>query len=206
MLNFEILSVGPLGCNCVLLWNADSKTGVAVDTGDEAENISERVDSLGINIQAILLTHAHFDHVGGALELQNHWNCPVLLHPDDIPLLERLNEQTAHFRAAPVQKPSVTQINDELPLGIKTAHTPGHSPGSSIFLFDSPRGKAVLSGDTLFFAGVGRSDLMGGSWEALENSIRSQLYTLHPDTIVIPGHGPNTTVGSERLRNPCVRG
>ncbi|MDR1841143.1 MAG: MBL fold metallo-hydrolase [Holophagales bacterium] len=206
MLNFEILTVGPLGCNCVLLWDAEFKAGVAVDTGDEAGRISERVDSLGVNIQAILLTHAHFDHVGGALELQNHWKCPVLLHPDDIPLLERINEQTAHFRSAAVQKPNVTPINDELPLEIKTAHTPGHSPGSSIFLFDSVRGKAVLSGDTLFSAGVGRSDLMGGSWEALENSIRAQLYTLDPGTLVIPGHGPNTTIGIERGRNPYVRG
>jgi len=126
MLNFEVIAVGPLGCNCVLLWDAESKIGVAVDTGDETERIAERANHLNLGIKAILLTHAHFDHVGSAAPLQNLWGCPVFLHTDDIPLLERINEQTAIYGLSPIQKPDVTPMtsefseSSELPLGIKT--------------------------------------------------------------------------------------
>ena len=209
MLNFEILAVGELGCNCVLLWDTQSKVGVAVDPGDEAERISERVDKLGISIQAILLTHAHFDHVGAAAALQNRWDCPVLIHSEDISLLERLDAQTAAYGIQPIQKTNITplsDLSDDLPLEIKAIHTPGHSPGSSSFLAESDKGRVALTGDALFFKGVGRTDLWGGSWEILENSIRTHLYTLDSDTFVIPGHGPTTTIGAERKGNPYVRG
>ena len=209
MLEVEILAVGPLACNCVLLWNAQSKAGVVVDPGDEAERISERVDKLGISIQAILLTHAHFDHVGAAAALQNRWGCQVLIHAEDISLLELLDTQTATYGIQPIQKPNITpmsDLNDDLPLGLKALHTPGHSLGSLTFLADSSKGKVALTGDVLFSKGVGRTDLWGGSWETLENSIRTHLYTLDTDTLVIPGHGPTTTIGAERKRNPYVRG
>ena len=208
MLEIEILAVGPLACNCALLWDAQSKAGAVVDPGDEAERISERIEKLGISVQAILLTHAHFDHVGAAAALQNRWGCPVFIHPEDISLLELLDTQTATYGIQPVQKPNITPIDlgGDLPLGLKALHTPGHSPGSLTFLADSGKGKAALTGDVLFSKGVGRTDLWGGSWETLENSIRTHLYTLDPDTFVIPGHGPTTTIGSERKGNPYVRG
>jgi len=206
MLDFEIITVGRLGCNCVILWDLESKAGAVVDPGDEAEKISKLVEQLGVVVKAILLTHAHFDHVGGAAELQTLWGCPLYLHKDDIPLLEQLDEQTDHFRYPRVPKPDVTPLGGELPLNLKTLHTPGHSPGSSAFLLDSVKGSVAIVGDTLFCRGVGRTDLFGGSWDALENSIRTKLYTLDADTLVIPGHGPNTTIGSERSNNSFVRG
>jgi len=205
MLDFETLTVGRLECNCVILWERESKAGVVVDPGGEAELISGYVERLGINVKAILLTHAHFDHVGGAADLQTLWGCPLYLHPEDIPLLEQMDEQTEHFRFPSIKAPSVTPLNDKLPLDLKTIHTPGHSRGSSAFLFESTKGPVVIVGDTLFCKGVGRTDLFGGSWDALENSIRTKLYTLSSDTIVLPGHGPNTTIGSERSKNPFVR-
>ena len=206
MLDFQILPVGPLACNCVLLWDAKAKTGVVVDPGDEAEKISKRVNKLGVDIQAILLTHAHFDHLGAAAELQWQWGCPVLLHPWDDPLLEHIGDQTASFGLPPIQKPNTEPLNGELPLGITMTHTPGHSPGSSSFLADSVNGKLVLCGDTLFYQGVGRTDFWGGSWETLADSIRTKLYTLAPDTIVLSGHGPKTTIGAERKTNPYIQG
>jgi glyoxylase-like metal-dependent hydrolase (beta-lactamase superfamily II) len=206
MLNYESLTVGPLGVNCILLWDPANNTGVVVDPGDEADAIAARAAKLGLTIQAVLLTHAHFDHVGAAAALQELWACPVMLHPGDFPMLDRLNDQTANFGLPPINKPKVSPLAPELPIGIASAHTPGHSPGSSIFLAESSEGKFVLSGDTLFCGGVGRTDLWGGSWETLENSIRSQLYSLDPETIVLPGHGPNTSIGAERKRNPYVRG
>jgi glyoxylase-like metal-dependent hydrolase (beta-lactamase superfamily II) len=181
---------------------------------------------LGVDVKAVLLTHAHFDHLGAAAELQALWGCPLYLHPDDMPLFDQLDEQTEHFRFPRIQKPKVTPLaadaapqaaalasqagqallEGELPLKLKAVHTPGHSPGSMAFLAESAKGGVAIVGDTLFCKGVGRTDLFGGSWDALENSVRTQLYTLAPDTLVIPGHGPNTTIGSERSKNPFVRG
>jgi len=206
MFDFEIIPVGLLGCNCILLWDTQSKEGALVDPGAEAERISEHIKELNINIKAILLTHAHFDHVGDAAALQNLWTCPVFLHTDDFPLLELLNEQTESYGIPPIQKPDATPLRDDLPLGIKAVSTPGHSAGSSTFLFESTKGKTALVGDTLFSKGVGRTDLWGGSRKTLENSIKTKLYTLDDDTLVIPGHGPSTTIGSERRGNPFVRG
>jgi glyoxylase-like metal-dependent hydrolase (beta-lactamase superfamily II) len=206
MLDFEILAVGPLACNCTLLWCPQSKMGAVVDPGDESGRILERINKLGISVQAILLTHAHFDHLGGAAHLQSQWDCPVFMHAEDLPMMERLDEQTGHFRFPSIQKPAITPLGDDLPLNIKSLHTPGHSLGSSSFLTDSAKGPIAIVGDTLFAQGVGRTDLWGGSWESLGNSIRTQLYTLPPDTFVIPGHGPNTTIAAERSKNPYVRG
>ena len=206
MLDFHILTVGPLACNCIILWESAAKTGVVVDPGDEAGTISKRVKKLNLDIKAILLTHAHFDHVGAAAELQQQWGCPVLLHPGDDPLLEHIGSQTASFGLPPIQKPKVEQLNGDLPLGITMVHTPGHSPGSSSFLANSTKGRLVLSGDTLFCQGVGRTDFWGGDWENLADSVRAKLYTLDPDTIVLPGHGPQTTIDTERKGNPFIRG
>jgi glyoxylase-like metal-dependent hydrolase (beta-lactamase superfamily II) len=206
MFDHEILTVGRLGCNCVILWELGSKAGAVVDPGDEAENISGRVERLGVDVKAILLTHAHFDHVGAAAELQALWGCPLYLHREDIPLLGQMDEQTEHFRFPPVQKPKATPLDGEPPLKLKVLHTPGHTRGSLAFLMESAKGGVAIVGDTLFRGGVGRTDLFGGSREVLEDSIRTKLYTLDPGTLVIPGHGANTTIGSECLRNPFVRG
>ncbi|MCL1908954.1 MAG: MBL fold metallo-hydrolase [Holophagaceae bacterium] len=206
MLDYEILCVGSLGCNCVILWNSESVKGLVVDPGDEAERISGQVAKRDIDILAILLTHAHFDHLGAAASLQAQWKCPVFLHPEDIPMLDQLEHQTAKFRMPSIAKPVITMLEDDVPLGIKVIHTPGHSPGSSTFLAESSGGKIALTGDTIFAKGVGRTDLWGGSWELLENSIKTKLYALDPNTLIIPGHGANSTIASERNGNPYVKG
>jgi len=206
MLDFEILGVGQLGCNCVILWNTSDKVATLVDPGDEVERISKAVDRLDISVKTILLTHAHFDHVGAAAALQELWNCPVLLHPLDMPLLEQIDEQTSYFRFPPIKKPNASPFSDELPLSLGLMHTPGHSPGSCSFLAETTKGMTLLSGDTLFAGGVGRTDLLGGDFHSLENSIRTKFYTLPHETIVIPGHGPKTTIAAERRGNPHVRG
>jgi glyoxylase-like metal-dependent hydrolase (beta-lactamase superfamily II) len=131
------------------------------------------------------------------------------MHDGDIAMIDHLDEQTATYGASHIEKPEITPfvalMPRPLPLGIKVIHTPGHSPGSSTFLAETLKGKVALTGDTLFAQGVGRTDLWGGDWETLENSIRTKLYTLDPETLVIPGHGPNTTIATERGRNPYVK-
>ena len=206
MLKLESFPVGPLSCNCSLLWDADKGTGVVVDPGGEGKRIAARVAELGFRVELLLHTHAHFDHVGATKELQDLWQCPALLHEGDAYLIEHLELQTGLFGMAPVPRPETEPAaHGDRHHGLHTLHTPGHTPGSCCFHGDFERGRVVLAGDTLFQRGVGRTDLWGGSWAQLEDSIRRHLFVLDPGTLVIPGHGPSTTIGEEQEENPFVR-
>ncbi len=207
MLNLESFPVGPLGCNCSLLWDPSTGLGLVVDPGGDGAKIRKRVETLGFKVTALLHTHAHFDHVGATRELQDLWQCPAHLHGDDTFLIEALSQQTARFGMPPIPQPSMADLNaGDRHLDLTTLHTPGHTPGSCCFHGDFAKGKVVLAGDTLFQGGVGRTDLWGGNFESLEASIRRELYTLDGATLVIPGHGPATTIGEEIRTNPYVRG
>ncbi len=206
MLRLESFAVGPLACNCSLLWDPEKATGVVVDPGGEGKRIARRVEELGFTVQALLHTHAHFDHVGASRELQELWQCPAYLHQGDDPLLENLDMQTGLFGMPSIPKPETEHApHGDRRHGLGILHTPGHTPGSCCFHGAFEEGSLVLSGDTLFQGGVGRTDLWGGSWAQLEDSIRRHLYTLAPGTLVIPGHGPSTTIGEEAVDNPFVR-
>ena len=206
MLKLESFAVGPLGCNCTLLWDPLKATGIVVDPGGEGERIRRRVEGLGFKVTALLHTHAHFDHVGATRELQDLWQCPAYLHEADDPLLANLDRQTSLFGMDPIPAPETSPlVQGALHHGLKTLHTPGHTPGSCCFHGAFERGGVVLAGDTLFQGGVGRTDLWGGSFEELEASIQRELYPLDDATLVIPGHGPATTIGQEALNNPYVQ-
>lgn len=206
MLRFETFAVGPISANCVLVWDPEQGTGVVVDPGDEAGRIRKRVEVLGFKVTALLQTHAHFDHLGATKELQDLWHCPVYLHPSDNYLVENLDMQTGLFGMRPVPAPSTTELHPgAVHHGLRTLHTPGHTPGSCCFLGDFEQGQVVLSGDTLFQGGVGRTDLLGGHWDQLEASIQRELYTLDDRTLVIPGHGAMTSIGEEAEKNSFVK-
>jgi len=206
VLKLESFPVGPLGCNCTLLWDPATAQGVVVDPGGEGARIAQRVRTLGFKVAALLHTHAHFDHVGATRELQELWQCPALLHPADLFLLDALDMQTGIFGMDPIPRPDTAPLDPgEAPGGLTTLHTPGHTPGSCCFRGEFERGGVVLAGDTLFQGGVGRTDLWGGSWDHLEQSIQRELYALPDATLVIPGHGPSTTIGEEAAGNPYVR-
>lgn len=206
MLRLETFPVGPLGCNCSLLWDPDAGTGVVVDPGGDGAKIRARVERLGIRVLALLHTHAHFDHVGATRELQDHWQCPAFLHDSDAYLVEHLDMQTGLFGMSQVPRPeTVAHAHGDRREGLAVLHTPGHTPGSCCFHGEFDRGRVVLAGDTLFAGGIGRTDLWGGSFEQLQESIQRHLYTLDPGTLVIPGHGPATTIGEEAEENPFVR-
>ena len=206
MLKLESFPVGPLGCNCTLLWDADTGTGLVVDPGGDGGKIRARVEKAGFRVEALLHTHAHFDHVGATKELQDLWQCPAYLHLGDDYLIQNLDMQTGGFGFEPIPKPEMWELHAEDTFaGLATLHTPGHTPGSCCFHGNFEKGKVVLAGDTLFCGGVGRTDLWGGDFEQLDQSIRSQLYVLDEGALVIPGHGPTTTIGAEAGSNPFVR-
>jgi len=201
--------VPPLGCNCSIIGDPITKRAIVVDPGGAHERILKDVQDLGLTVVSILHTHAHFDHFLASGEMKKATNATLCLHPDDRKLWEMLEIQCRMFGVpyAPVPLPDYW-LHDEEKLivgGIEgvALHTPGHTPGSMCFHF--PGERLVLGGDTLFQGSIGRTDLWGGDFEAIERSIRERLYTLDEATRVITGHGPETQIGIERESNQFVR-
>jgi glyoxylase-like metal-dependent hydrolase (beta-lactamase superfamily II) len=209
----ESFSVGRLGCNCSIVADPDTKQAIVVDPGDQAPDILARLAQLGVEAVKLVHTHAHFDHVLGTRAVAEQTGAEVLLHAGDRWLYENVDVQARAFGVpwprtmmAPITRELVD--GDVLPFGHREArvlHTPGHTPGSLCFFVERTGETPVLfSGDTLFRRSVGRTDLWGGSSEQLLASIRDQLFALPDDTVVVPGHGPPTTIGAERETNPFV--
>ena len=201
--------VPPLGCNCSIIGDPITKRAIVVDPGGAHERILKDVQDLGMTVVSILHTHAHFDHFLASGEMKKATNATLCLHPDDRKLWEMLEIQCRMFGVphAPVPLPDYW-LHDEEKLivgGIAgiALHTPGHTPGSMSFHF--PAEKLLLAGDTLFRGSIGRTDLWGGDFEAIERSIRERLYRLDETTRVITGHGPETLIGIERESNAFIR-
>jgi hydroxyacylglutathione hydrolase len=209
----ESFPVGLLGCNCSIVADPDSKQAIVVDPGDQAPDILARLERLGVQAVKLVHTHAHFDHVLGTGAVAKQTGAEVLLHAADRWLYDNVELQARMFGIpwTPTVMPPLTRElsnGDTLAFGQREAHvlhTPGHTPGSLCFFVERTGETPVLfSGDTLFRRSVGRTDLWGGSSEQLLASIRDQLLALPDDTIVVPGHGPPTTIGDERESNPYV--
>ncbi len=200
--------VPPLSCNCSIVWDAETKQAVIVDPGGNPERILEDIQALGLTVCAILHTHAHFDHFLASGHIKEATGAPLCLHPDDKELWGMLEVQCRMFGVSYIPVPSPDQwIQDEEemrigPYSATVLHTPGHTPGSACFYFQSQ--DVVFSGDTLFRGGIGRTDLWGGDGQAITQSIRERLYSLEEDTLVIPGHGGESSIGWEREHNRFV--
>ena len=203
----ESFPVGPLQCNCTVLGNTETGRGYVFDPGGNPERIMEVVASFGLKIEALVHTHAHLDHILAAAEIQNLTGASVCLHPDDRWLWDSLESQCQLFGIPYKPAPQPDHwLDDEEPLHCGDGlciHTPGHTPGSMSFYFADEG--LLLAGDTLFLGSVGRTDLPGGNTSQLKESIRRRLYTLDENTLVIPGHGPETTIGAEMRQNAFVR-
>ena len=199
--------VGPLEVNCYILGCDDSKEAAIIDPGNNADEIIRTVEKEGLIPKFIINTHAHFDHVGGVKAIQDHFKIDFFLHNEDSFLVENASEQATAFGLEPISKPKVNKYvnnGEKITLGNKSItviHTPGHSPGCVCYYLDNN----VFVGDTLFAGSIGRTDLPGGSYETLINSIKEKLFPLGDSTIVYPGHGPSTTIESEKEHNPFLK-
>jgi glyoxylase-like metal-dependent hydrolase (beta-lactamase superfamily II) len=205
------IPVGPLQCNCSILADEQTREAIVIDPGDEADRILSSLRALDARAVALLHTHAHFDHVGATAAVASSTGAAIRLHPGDAPLYQALPEQAALFGfAADPPRPLDAPLSDGETISfgghaLRAIHTPGHTPGSTCFLLegDAP---VLFAGDTLFRRSIGRTDLWGGDTLQILASIRAKLFTLPPETPVICGHGPATTIGEEKKQNPFVRG
>jgi hydroxyacylglutathione hydrolase len=200
------LVVGPLASNCYIVGSEATKEGMIIDPADEAEKILQCVKELGLKINFIVLTHGHPDHVGALKEIKEATGAEVVIHTDDAESLQQpfLGSLFGLSYPAPPPADRLLKEGDSIDIGdlhFSVRHTPGHTPGGICLL-----GHGVLfSGDTLFNYGIGRYDLPGGNYSQLMDSLQAKLMALPDDTIVYPGHGPDTTIGTERRENPFLQ-
>jgi glyoxylase-like metal-dependent hydrolase (beta-lactamase superfamily II) len=205
----QVLPVGLLQCNCSIFGDPASGEAIVIDPGDEIARIVQTLERHALMVKAIVITHAHIDHIGGAARLKALTGAPVFMNRQDTGLYERLDVQAAWLG---IETPQRTEIDAELREGDRLTlpgadfhvlHTPGHTQGSICLWI--PAGNKLVAGDTLFRDSIGRTDLPGGDSRQILRSIHSRLLTL-PDTAeVVPGHGPMTTIGREKERNPFLR-
>ncbi len=211
----EVVPVGPFQCNCIILGDPETKEAIVIDPGDEVQAIMDRVRQHGLKVKSIVHTHTHIDHIGGTTALQKETNARVLLHKEDLFLYEKMAEQGA-FLGVPPEKTMTPVPPDEFlvdaqeitagALKGEVLHSPGHTPGSCAFFFPALREAGLLMpGDTLFAGSIGRTDLWKGDYNQEIASIKKKFLTLPDEVIVIPGHGPETSIGRERQLNPFLQ-
>lgn len=205
-MNYETVIVGALETNCYLVYCLETLECVIIDPGAEANKISQLIIRERLEPIAVLNTHGHVDHVGANIDIKEKFKVPLYIHSADGPMLGKVQQSELGFIFGAKDSPPADNFlkeGDKVNIGksfLQVVHTPGHSSGSVSFIGDG----FILSGDTLFFGGVGRTDFPGGSWEELENSIRNKILTLPDETIILPGHGPSTTVAQEKSSNPFI--
>jgi len=205
----EILPVGPLECNCSIIGDETSHEAMVIDPGDDIADILALIQKHNLQVRQIVITHAHIDHVGGAMKLRAATGAPILLNQNDYALLKMLDLQAAWIG---MRSPGNVEIDhsigesDKIHAGSLVAHvlhTPGHTEGSICLYF--PAQQKLIAGDTLFAGSIGRTDLPGGSFEKIISSLHEKLLALPDDTVVVAGHGPLTTIGEERESNPFLQ-
>lgn len=212
--------VGLLQCNCCIIGDPKSHEAIVIDPGDEIERILDLIGRYKLQVKAIISTHAHIDHVGGLAKLYQYTAAPVMMHSDDLPLYHGMEVQAAFLGMRPPELVEVHQLlkeGDVLQWGgfnANVIHTPGHTPGSvSLYLPGESDGDGqtnlsqpqLFAGDTLFAGSIGRTDLWGGSYDEIIQSLKEKILQLPDTTVVHPGHGHSTTIGHERETNPFLK-
>jgi hydroxyacylglutathione hydrolase len=204
----EILAVGPLQCNCSIIGDETTREAIVIDPGDDIEDVLAIIRKHNLTVKQIVITHAHIDHVGGAMKLRAATGAPILLNQNDYALLKILDLQAAWVQ---MRAPGEVTVDHTIGAGDtvragslegSVLHTPGHTEGSICLYF--PAEKKLIAGDTLFAGSIGRTDLPGGSMQKILRSLHSTVLALPDDTVVVPGHGTLTTIGEERETNPFL--
>jgi glyoxylase-like metal-dependent hydrolase (beta-lactamase superfamily II) len=205
----KIFPVGPLQCNCSVIGDEQTHEAMVIDPGDKVEDILDILHREKLVLKQIVITHAHIDHVGGAMKLKAATGAPILMNQNDHALLQMLDMQAAWVGMKP---PGEVQVDESVSQGhvlkigeisSSVIHTPGHTEGSICIYF--PEQQKLIAGDTLFAGSIGRTDLPGGSMDKIMRSLHTQVLALPDDTQVVPGHGPVTTIGEERETNPFLQ-
>jgi hydroxyacylglutathione hydrolase len=205
----KIFPVGPLRCNCSVIGDEKTHEAMVIDPGDQIEGILTILRQENLTLKQIVITHAHIDHVGGAMKLKAATGAPILMNQNDYALLKMLDMQAAWIGMRP---PGDVQVDETIGQGrvlkigdisSSVIHTPGHTEGSICVYF--PEEKKLIAGDTLFAGSIGRTDLPGGSMDKIMRSLHTQVLALPDEIEVVPGHGPLTTIGEERQTNPFLQ-
>jgi hydroxyacylglutathione hydrolase len=205
-MKYEIIVVGIYDTNCYLAFCEDTRESVIIDPGAEPDKIFRAIAGLGLKPVLVLNTHGHADHIGANLDMKEKYEVPLAIHRADEPMLVAEEMMDLSLRLGGRKSPAPDRFledGEEIRFGgasLRILHTPGHSPGSVSLAGDG----ILFSGDTLFFDGVGRTDLPGGSWKDLVTSIKEKILTLDARTVVLPGHGPWTTIAQEARSNPFL--
>jgi hydroxyacylglutathione hydrolase len=204
----EILPVGPLQCNCSVIGDETTREAMVIDPGDDIQDVLALIRKHNLQVKQIVITHAHIDHVGGAMKLRTATGAPILLNQNDYALLKMLDAQAAWIG---MRSPGQVEIDRSVTTGetvtagslhASILHTPGHTEGSICLYF--PAESKLIAGDTLFAGSIGRTDLPGGSMQKILRSLHDTVLALPDETVVVPGHGPLTTIGEERETNPFL--
>jgi hydroxyacylglutathione hydrolase len=205
----RVFPVGPLQCNCSVIGDDETRQAMVIDPGDQIDDILRILKTENLTLKQIVITHAHIDHVGGAMKLKAATGAPILMNQKDEALLKMLDVQAAWIGMRP---PGAVEVDEAVGQGrvlqvggisLNVIHTPGHTEGSICLYF--PEQRILVAGDTLFAGSIGRTDLPGGSYEKIMRSLHNQVLELPDETQVIPGHGPVTTIGEERETNPFLQ-
>lgn len=205
----EILPVGPLQCNCSIVADENNREAIVIDPGDDIADIQAVLKKHSLRVKQIVITHAHIDHVGGAMKLRAATGAPILLNQNDYALLKMLDVQAAWLGMSAPEKVEIDGSigdADKVQAGSLVAnviYTPGHTAGS--ICLHIPAEQKLIAGDTLFAGSIGRTDLPGGSFDKIIRSLHEKVLVLPDETVVVPGHGPLTTIAEERQRNPFLQ-
>ncbi len=205
----EVLPVGPLQCNCSIVGDETTRDAIVIDPGDDIADVQAIIQKHNLQVRQIVITHAHIDHVGGAMKLRQATSAPILINQNDYALVKMLDVQAAWLG---MKSPGQVEIDRSVgdadkveagPLVANVIHTPGHTEGSMCLYF--PAQQKLIAGDTLFAGSIGRTDLPGGSYDKIIRSLHEKVLALPDETLVVPGHGPLTTIGDERESNPFLK-
>jgi len=205
------LVVGPLQANCYVVWDKDGRSAAIIDPGGDPEEIISVVDDEKLKPVVLINTHGHIDHIAANRAIKERYDIPLLIHREDSASLTDPGLNLSAMGFGQLDSPPSDrelQDGDEISVGeimLKVISTPGHTPGGICLLISrSDQPDVIITGDTLFAGGVGRTDFPGGSWNLLMESIRNRLLSFPDETIILPGHGPHSTIGEERKSNPFL--